>query len=225
MIQRSIEYIINLVKGLWSLLVGLAVTGEFLVRKKITVHYPRQVVPKEASDTFRGPIELVGSVKDPSVPRCISCMLCVAACPSGCITVVKNKPPKLTPEQEAEFAEAEARGETVKRPAAPKNPAAYEYDFTYCSLCACCVEVCPVDSIRFSNELYLAGTSRDDFKYDLLSRLERKAKQDPKAASELLPGPLGTKKVISARPDTVPASPDAENAPDARANNTSEVSA
>lgn len=207
MIQRSINYVINLVKGLWSLIIGLSITGEFFVRRKVTVHYPRQVVPKEASESFRGPIELVGSAKDPATPRCISCMMCVTACPSGCIKVVKNKPPKLTPEEEAQFAEAEARGEKVKRPAAPKNPAVYEYDFTYCSLCACCIEACPVDSIRFSNELYLAGTSRDDFKYDLISRLERKAKEDPKAASELLPGPRGPKKMAVEE-----AAPSSENA-------------
>ena len=195
MIQRSINYVINLVKGLLSLIFGLSVTGEFFVRRKITVHYPRQVVPKEASESFRGPIELVGSAKDPAIPRCISCMMCVTACPSGCIKVAKNKPPKLTPEQEAEFAAAEAKGESVKRPAAPKYPAVYEYDFTYCSLCGCCMEACPVDAIRFSNELYLAGICRDDFKYDLISRLERKAKLDSGAASEVLTGPRGPKKL------------------------------
>lgn len=205
MIQRFFAYFINVFKGLWSLLVGLRVTGEFFVRRNITVHYPRQVVPKEASESFRGPIELVGTVKDPATPRCISCMMCVQACPSGCIKVVKGKPPKLTPEQEAEFAAAEARGEKVKRPGAPKNPSVYEYDFSYCSLCACCIEACPVDSIRFSNELYISGTSRDDFRYDLLSRLERKAKQDASAASEVMPGPRGPKKVAAApKPEKAP---------------------
>ena len=176
-LKQIIETGINTVKGLWSLLVGLSITGRFLVSRHVTVHYPRKVVSREASESFRGPIELVGKPNDPETPKCISCMLCVAACPSGCIKVVRNKAPKLTPEEETAFAEAEARGESPKRPAAPKNPAAYEYDFTYCSLCACCVEACPVDSIRFSNELYIAGTSREDFHYDLLARLERKARR------------------------------------------------
>ncbi|MDR2826290.1 MAG: 4Fe-4S ferredoxin, partial [Deltaproteobacteria bacterium] len=84
-----------------------------------------------------------------------------------------------TPEEEKALSEAEARGESVKRPAAPKNPASWTYDFTHCSLCACCIESCPVKSIRFSNEMYIAGTSRSDFHYDLLARLKRLAKKAP----------------------------------------------
>jgi NADH-quinone oxidoreductase subunit I len=173
--QSLINKCLDIIKDIWSLVVGLGITGRFFLSRRLTVHYPRAVVRREDSESFRGPIELVGSPKDPSIPRCISCMMCVTACPSGCISVTRQKAPKLTPEEEKALAEAEARGETVKRPAAPKNPAGWTYNYTYCSLCACCIESCPVKSIRFSNELYLAGTSRSDFHYDLLARLKRLA--------------------------------------------------
>lgn len=183
--MKCLLYIVNsladVVKGLWSLVVGLFITGRFALSRHKTVRYPFAVVEKENTETFRGPIELVGTAKDPSTPKCISCMLCVQACPSNCISVKKQAPPKMTPEQQKEFDEATARGENPKKPAAPRNPAEYHYDFTYCSLCACCVEACPVDSIKFSNELYLAGTRREDFNMDLLARLKRTAK---KAAAE-----------------------------------------
>ncbi len=181
--ERLIKQGIDLIKGIWSLGVGLAVTAWYLVNRKITVQYPKQVVPREASESFRGPIELVGQPKDPATPKCISCMMCVSACPSGCISITKQKPPKLSPEEEKAFAEAEARGEKPKRPVAPRNPATWRYNYTYCSLCACCIEACPVNSIKFSNELYLAGTSRGDFHYDLLARLKRKA-AEAKAAED-----------------------------------------
>ena len=82
------------------------------------------------------------------------------------------------------MAEAEARGEKPKKIPAPKNPAAYTYNFTFCSLCACCVEACPTNSIRFSHELYVAGTRREDFHYDLLARLRRHAAKNPTPAAK-----------------------------------------
>ena len=42
-----------------------------------------------------------------------------------------------------------------------------------------------MDSIQFSNELYVVGTSRNDFKYDLLARLKSQAeKRGPVAESK-----------------------------------------
>lgn len=161
--------------GIWSLLVGLFITGKYFVSPKKTVYYPREVIRKEDTEAFRGPIELVGLPKDPSTPKCISCMLCVQACPSNCITVKRSAAPAMTPEQQKAFDEAVERGENPKKPAAPKNPSVYHYDFTYCSLCACCVEACPVNSIRFSHEMYLSGLRREDFNMDLLARLKRTA--------------------------------------------------
>ena len=171
-------------KGLWSLVVGLFITGRYALSRHKTVRYPHKVVAREDTDTFRGPIELVGLPKDPATPKCISCMLCVQACPSGCITVKKQAAPKMTEEQQKAFDEATARGENPKKPAAPRNPAEYHYDFTYCSLCACCVEACPVNSIRFSHDIYLAGTRREDFKVDLLARLKRLAAKNPAKAAK-----------------------------------------
>lgn len=170
---------VDTVKGIWSLVIGLAITGKYITEPKRTTYYPRETVDKPAADSFRGPIELVGLPKDPATPKCISCMLCVQACPSNCISVKKSPAPVMTPQQRKEFDEAAARGENPKKPAAPRNPAEYHYDFTYCSLCACCVEACPVNSIRFSRELYLSGTRREDFNIDLLARLKRTAQAKP----------------------------------------------
>jgi NADH-quinone oxidoreductase subunit I len=99
-------------------------------------------------------------------------------CPSGCITVVKQKAPKATPEEEQAMAEAEARGEKVKKPAAPKNPARFIYDFSLCSLCGLCAEVCPVNSIGFSSDVYMVVRQRSELKLDLLARLSVKSRRD-----------------------------------------------
>lgn len=160
---------------LWSLVVGLGITGKYFCSPQVTVHYPRATVDPEVNASYRGPIELIGLDKDPVKPRCIACMLCAQACPSGCISVTRAPAPKPTPEEIRANAEAEARGEKPKKPSLPKTPGTWVYDFTLCSLCGTCVEVCPVDSLRFSQNIYLAGPDRASFRFDLLQRLARQA--------------------------------------------------
>ena len=164
---------IKQIRELWSLIVGLFVTGDNLCRRTVTVHYQRREVENLA--TFRGPIELLPSAKDATIPRCISCLMCMNTCPSECITVVKQKAPKPTAEEQQAMDEATARGEKPKKPAAPKNPGAFVYDYSLCSLCGLCVEVCPVDSIGFSSDVYMVVHSRAEAKLDLLARLKNKA--------------------------------------------------
>ena len=84
----------NALKGVWSLIVGLRITGGELVKPKITVHYPRREVENLA--TYRGHIELMPLVGDPQTPRCIMCWRCVDICPSRCISLrlhVKGEAP------------------------------------------------------------------------------------------------------------------------------------
>jgi NADH-quinone oxidoreductase subunit I len=167
----------NKLARLWSLVVGLKVTGKYFVSPQITVHYPRRTV--ENLSTFHGPIELAPNPKDQTKPRCIVCLQCASACPSSCLTVVMKPTPKPTPQEVQVQKEAEAKGEKVKKTSS-KELAKFTYNFTLCSLCGICVETCPVGSLRFSNDAYLASTEKKDFVYDLLARL---AKQDRAGAN------------------------------------------
>ncbi|MCK4388768.1 MAG: 4Fe-4S binding protein [Desulfobacterales bacterium] len=166
---------------LWSLIVGLKVTGKYFCYRHRTVHYPRKTV--DNINTFRGPLELVPKSKDPTKPKCIVCMMCATNCPCGAITLVKKKAPKPTPEELKAEEEAKARGEKVKKKKAPKEPARFIQDFSLCSLCGICVENCPVGSIRFSNDVYFAVTRREDLALDLLARLRERAGEMEKTLS------------------------------------------
>ena len=146
-------------RGMWSLIVGLNITGKYFLKPNVTIHYPRQEVTNLA--TFRGHIELVPEDSDPLTPRCISCGTCAKACPSNCITVIKKKAPAPTPEET----------EQGIKPKAPKDPELFHLDFTLCSLCGQCVSSCPADAIRFSQNINLAGYHRQDFHFDLLVRM------------------------------------------------------
>jgi NADH-quinone oxidoreductase subunit I len=147
------------IKGLWSLVVGLKVTGKNFVLPQITIHYPRKTV--DNIDTYRGHVELVPNPKEPDKPKCICCMMCANNCPSSCITVVPEKAPK-------------GEGKDAKAAAAKKAPATWTLNYNLCSLCGTCVEICPVKSIAFSHDVYLASYDKNDFVYDMLAYMREK---------------------------------------------------
>jgi NADH-quinone oxidoreductase subunit I len=157
---------------LWSLAKGLGITGRFLFERTITVHYPRGEVSN--LEGFRGPIALVPRPDDPEKPKCIACLMCMNICPSNCITVAKMKAPRPDPAQD----QSRTADETQKKgqPAAPKLPQTYIYDYSLCSLCGLCADVCPVDSIIFSSEAYRVARDRNHLKMDLLEKLKQRAR-------------------------------------------------
>jgi NADH-quinone oxidoreductase subunit I len=87
--------------------------------------------------------------------------------------VVRRKAPRFTPEQTQPA--AEAGDEKVKKPAAPREPERFLYDYSLCSLCGLCAEVCPVQSICFSSDVYLVSQRREEFRMDLLAKLQEQA--------------------------------------------------
>jgi len=141
------DYFLDLYTGAKSLLVGMGVTLRALFQPVVTVQYPRERI--DITPNFRGHTELVRDPESGS-HRCIVCMMCEKDCPSGCITV-----------------KGESR-EGVKG----KVLTSYHLDFTKCSLCGICVEVCPTVALEYSHEYDLAGFSADEYRYDLLKRLE-----------------------------------------------------
>ncbi|MDR0622621.1 MAG: 4Fe-4S binding protein [Deltaproteobacteria bacterium] len=152
-----IKAIIDNLKGLYSLLVGLSITGRFFVSPQKTTHYPRQVDDPECLKSYRGPLELVPA-DDTGQSKCISCQMCVRACPGHCLTVTKGD-----------------KG---------KAPKVYLYDFTLCCLCAACVESCPTGAIRFSHKVYLVAPSREALHLDLLADLLARAPNPPQPKAE-----------------------------------------
>ena len=166
----------NAAKGMWSLAVGLKVTGKYFLSPQITCHYPREVLPN--MDTFRGHIELIPKPDNPEKSKCIACGSCMRACPSGCITVVKKKaepaPKREAAVQQDVIIPAGQKKEPPKK-TAPKEPGEFTLNFTTCSLCGQCVQVCTANALRFSNAINLAGYTREEFHYDLLQRLAEQA--------------------------------------------------
>lgn len=140
-------YFQDLYTGGKSLLAGLGVTFKALIQPTVTVHYPREKIP--VTENIRGRLRLVVDPETRS-HRCISCGRCQRECPSMCIDLasVKNE---------------DGKGKRLNR---------YIYDYTTCSLCGNCVDVCPVSALAFSSEYELASFDKDDFIFDLLGEAE-----------------------------------------------------
>ena len=123
---------------LFELLKGMAVTGRYLFKPKITVHFPEEKTPQ--SPRFRG---LHALRRYPNgEERCIACKLCEAVCPAMAITI-----------------DSEQRADGTRR------TTRYDIDLSKCIFCGFCEESCPVDSIVETRVLEYHGENRGDLIY------------------------------------------------------------
>jgi NADH-quinone oxidoreductase chain I len=143
------RYFSSLFTGAKSLLIGMKVTIREMFKPIVTVQYPREKCA--ITPNFRGHTMLVRD-GETGTHRCISCKFCQMDCPSGCITVISEKREGV-------------KGLTLL---------SYRLDFTKCSLCGICVEVCPTSALDFSAEYELAGFESSEFRYDLLRFMEER---------------------------------------------------
>jgi len=139
-------YFNEIFQGLWSLFVGMGITFKEFFKPVVTVPYPYETIKMPAR--YRGHVELIED--EEGKPKCVVCMACQRACPSGCIAIEGEKP------------------EGSKK----KVLTSYILNFTTCSLCGSCVEACNFDALTFSKEYNLASSRKEDFIFDLLKRLE-----------------------------------------------------
>ena len=128
------NYFKNIAVSSWSLLKGLGITLRHLFSPAITVQYPYEKLT--LSDRYRGALAFHPDV-------CISCEMCVRACPSNCISL-----------------EAKRNEETKK-----KDLAWYRIDFGKCNYCRLCEEICPTKpkSVHHTKEYELSFSHRGEF--------------------------------------------------------------
>ncbi|NYH19084.1 NADH-quinone oxidoreductase subunit I [Paraburkholderia bryophila] len=128
---------------LTELLKGLALTGRYTFKRKVTVQFPEEKTP--ISPRFRG-LHALRRYEN-GEERCIACKLCEAVCPALAITI-----------------ESETRADNTRR------TTRYDIDLTKCIFCGFCEESCPVDSIVETHILEYHGEKRGDlyFTKDML---------------------------------------------------------
>jgi NADH-quinone oxidoreductase subunit I len=120
-----------------EILKGLKLTLSRFFSKPVTRRYPK--VKRPAALGYRG---LHALVPNPTTgePRCVGCGLCVAVCPSRCISIYTS--------------EGAENQKIVDR---------YEIEVLRCTFCALCVEACPYGAIVLTPHYEYSNYSRDDF--------------------------------------------------------------
>jgi len=71
----------EIMQGVWSLILGLSVTLRNLCSRAVTLQYPKRRA--QMTDRFRGMAEL-------NKEKCIMCMQCVKICPDACFAIKFN---------------------------------------------------------------------------------------------------------------------------------------
>ena len=140
-----INYFRDIIEGAWTLAVGMCITFIRMFHRLVTLDYPYKSL--KMTGRYRGHIELKRD-ETTKQPKCVVCMACQKACPSGCIRLDGQKPEGGT----------------------RKVLTSYMLDFTTCSLCGLCVESCKFDALTFSRDYNLASMRKEDYQMDLLKR-------------------------------------------------------
>jgi len=137
----------RVVAGVWWLLVGLVVAGKHLLRRAITVQYPKQRFPQW--ERFRGRMAMVADEK--GAHKCTACGQCLRICPAACIFVERHK-------------EEGVKGFVVDR---------YAIDIGLCIYCGLCVEACTFGALTMVPEYELSVFDKTELIYDIPKLLGR----------------------------------------------------
>lgn len=129
-----INYFTRIANNTKAIVQGHWITLKYMFKPAVTIHYPdEKLVPFEM---YRGALLFDQQV-------CISCNLCVKACPSNCIQLEN------------------AQNETGKKIAKVEW---YSIDFGKCNFCRLCEEACPTKpkSVWHSLDYEVIFTKRDE---------------------------------------------------------------
>jgi NADH-quinone oxidoreductase subunit I len=120
-----------------GLITGLGITLKHFFKKKITEQYPeeRPIFPAR----FKGSFTLI-------VPKCISCGLCVNACPNHVVII-----------------------ESVKDENNKKKLTGYKMMAERCLYCGFCVEACPTKALLWNHDYEKTQYFREDVNLDLFA--------------------------------------------------------
>ncbi len=137
----------RVIKGTWWLLVGMATTTKHLLRRAVTVQYPKERF--EQWPRFRGRVALVRG--DDGGHKCTACAQCIRVCPAACIALERHK-------------EEGVKGFVLD---------GYVIDIGLCIYCGMCVEACNFGALEMITEYEISVYDKAELIYDIPKLLAR----------------------------------------------------
>lgn len=131
--RSIINYLKDVVNGIWSLLKGMKVTGSYFFRPStiVTQKYPENRKTLVMTERFKG--EVIMPHNENNEHRCTGCGICEINCPNGSIEIISKT--IITEDGK-------------KKRAIDKHI----YRLGMCTFCALCVKSCPSHALAFSQE-------------------------------------------------------------------------
>ncbi len=139
--RSIINYLNDVITGVWSLLKGMGVTGKYFFSpgKIVTQKYPNNRKTLVMTERFKG--EVVMPHNEKNEHKCTGCGICEINCPNGSIEIISKT---VTLE------------DGKKKRAIDKHI----YRLGMCTFCALCVKSCPSNALAFSQEFEHAVFNR-----------------------------------------------------------------
>jgi NADH-quinone oxidoreductase subunit I len=141
-----------------GILKSMAIAYRNMLRKPITVQYPRERIelPERARWAVAIKYDEQGEIK------CTGCLACERACPDHIIEMLMTT--------------AEDRSKHIDH---------YRYEIGACMMCGLCVEACPFDAIEMGHDYELARIDPKSLTIDLLTDVPAAVakRREPAAAS------------------------------------------
>lgn len=134
-----INYIKDLVSGIWALLQGMYITMLNFCRPKVTEQYPENRGKKVMFERFRG--ELVMEHNENNEHKCSGCGICQMNCPNNTIKIITKQV-------------------TLEDGKTKKVLDQYLYDIGSCTFCSLCTQSCPQKAISWTTNFEHAVFTR-----------------------------------------------------------------
>jgi NADH-quinone oxidoreductase subunit I len=139
--RSIINYLKEIILGVWSLLKGMKVTGSYFFRPStiVTQKYPNNRKDLVMPERFKG--EVVMPHNEKNEHKCTGCGICELNCPNGTIEIISKT--IITEDGK-------------KKRAIDKHI----YRLGMCTFCALCVKTCPSNALAFSQKFEHAVFNR-----------------------------------------------------------------
>lgn len=126
--KSIIAYITEILKGVWTLLIGMKVTAKYFFTpwKNVTQQYPENRQTLKIAERFRGEVTMPHNENNEH--KCTGCGICEINCPNGSIEIISK----------SVMSEDGKKKRVIDQ---------HIYHLGMCTFCNLCVKACPTGAI------------------------------------------------------------------------------